>query len=135
MLKRLCRVGVCGVVLTALCWAQVRPPRGRSSGANGRGTPQTDPNAPKGVYPTAHGVLKSISGGQLLMEVDDEHEMKFRITRKTKFFSQSKDGAKEIKAAALEAGQTVDVDMQTALDGAFEAVHITVASVKQGATQ
>ncbi|MBZ5636404.1 MAG: hypothetical protein LAO55_25045 [Acidobacteriia bacterium] len=57
--------------------------------------------------------------------------MKFRITRKTKFLSQSKQGVKEIKASSLQPGQTVDVDMQSAIDGAFEAVRITVESPKQ----
>jgi hypothetical protein len=71
-------------------------------------------------------VVKSISGAQLLLEVDDEHEMKFRITRKTKFFSGDKDGPKEIKASSLHPGQTVSVDMQSALDGAFEAVRVTL---------
>ncbi len=90
-----------------------------------------DPNAPKGVFPTAHGTIKSISGSQLYVEVDEDHEMKFRLTHKTKFFTQSKDGqgknvAKEIKASSLEPGETVDVDMETSLDGAFEAVHVTV---------
>ena len=69
------------------------------------------------------------------MGVDnDEHEMKFRITRKTKFFaSQGKQGngkqvTKEIKASSLHPGQTVDVDMQSSLDGSFEAVRVIVES-------
>jgi hypothetical protein len=66
-----------------------------------------------------------------LVTVDDEHEMKVRITRKTKFLSQGKQGTKEIKASSLQPGQTVDVDMQSAIDGAFEAVRITVESPKQ----
>ena len=85
---------------------------------------------PKGVYPTAHGVLKSISRSLLLVEVDEEHEMKFRLTRKTKFYSQNKQGTREIKAASLQAGQTVDIDMQTTLDGSFEAVRVTLVSPK-----
>jgi hypothetical protein len=80
----------------------------------------------QGVYPTSHGIVKSIAGSQLYVQVDDEHEMKFRMTRKTKIFSQDKQGAREVKASSLKAGQTVDVDMQTSLDGAFEAVRITV---------
>jgi hypothetical protein len=129
--RSLRRVGIRVVVLAGLCLAlcygqQGRVP-GRGRGSSGRGgNPAADPDAPKGVYPTSHGVLKSISGSQLLVELDDEHEMKFRITRKTKVFSQGKDGAKEIKTSSLEPGQTVDVDMQSALDGAFEAVRITV---------
>jgi hypothetical protein len=88
---------------------------------------------PAGVYPTSHGVLKSISRSFLLVGVDnDEHEMKFRITRKTKFFtSQGNKGkrvTKEIKASSLHAGQTVDVDMQSSLDGSFEAVRVIVES-------
>jgi hypothetical protein len=63
---------------------------------------------------------------------NDEHEMKFRITHKTKFFSsQGKPGkqvTKEIKASSLHAGQAVDVDMQSSLDGSFEAVRVTVES-------
>lgn len=94
-------------VLAALCFAQ-----------------------PAGVYPTSHGILKSISRSFLLVGVDnDEHDMKFRITRKTKFFvSQGKQGTKEIKASSLHPGQAVDVDMQSSLDGSFEAVRVTVES-------
>jgi hypothetical protein len=73
-------------------------------------------------------VLKSISGSLLLIELDDEHEMKFRITRKTRFFSQTKQDTQEIKASSLHPGQTVSVDMQSALDGSFEAVRITLES-------
>lgn len=67
------------------------------------------------------------------MEVDDEHEMKFRMTRKTKVYIQSKDGqgknvVKETKTSSLMPGQTVDIDMQSSLDGAFEAVRILVVS-------
>jgi hypothetical protein len=66
-----------------------------------------------------------------LVEVDEDHEIKFRMTRKTKIFKQSKDSqgknvSTEIKASSLEPGQTVDVDMQSSLDGSFEAVHVTV---------
>ena len=91
----------------------------------------------QGVYPTSHGVIKSIAGSQLFVQVDDEHEMKFRMTRKTKIYIQVKDSrgknaAKEIKASSLKPGQTVDVDMQTSLDGAFEAVRITVVSPNVG---
>jgi hypothetical protein len=71
-------------------------------------------------------VIKSISGTQLLLEVDDEHEMKFRITRKTKIFSQDKEGAKEIKASSLHPGQTVSIDMESSLDGSFEAIRVTL---------
>jgi hypothetical protein len=85
-----------------------------------------DPNAPKGVYPTSRGVLKSISGSQLLLELDDEHEMKFRITRKTKIFS----GTQEIKASSLHPGQTVSIDMQSSLDGSVEAVRVTLETPK-----
>jgi hypothetical protein len=60
------------------------------------------------------------------VEVDEDHEMKFRLIHKTKIYLKSKDGLKEIKASSLEPGQTVDIDMQSSLDGAFEAVHITV---------
>ncbi len=56
--------------------------------------------------------------------------MKFRITRKTKFYLQDKQGTHEIKASALQPGQTVDVDMQTALDGSFEAMRVTLSSQK-----
>jgi hypothetical protein len=132
VLKRFARVGVCVVLLAGLCFGQRSSGRGRINGA-GRAGPATpvDPNAPKGVYPTERGVLKSISGSQLFVEMDDEHEMKFRITRKTKIFSPSKDSqgkavSKEIKASSLETGMTVDVDMQTSPDGSFEAVRISV---------
>jgi hypothetical protein len=67
----------------------------------------------------------------LLLELEDEHEMKFRITRKTKFFSQNKQDTQEIKASSLHPGQTVSVDMQSALDGSFEAVRITLESPNQ----
>jgi len=91
-----------------------------------------DPNAPKGVYPTSRGVLKSISGSQLLLEIDDEHEMKFRMTRKTKILgSLGGHGNQEMKVSALHPGQTISIDMQSGLDGSFEAVRITVESPKQ----
>ena len=87
----------------------------------------------KGCFPTSHGVVRSISGSkQLLVEVDEDHEIKFLdATRKTKIYSQSKDSqgkvvSKEIKASSLEPGQIVDIDMQSSLDGSFEAVHVTV---------
>ena len=43
--------------------------------------------------------------------------MKFRITRKTKIFTQTKDGqgkevSKEVKISSLEPGQTLDIDME-----------------------
>ena len=67
------------------------------------------------------------------MEVDDEHEMKFRITHSTKSYIQSKDGhgknvVKEIKTSSLQPGQTLDIDMKSSLDGAFEAVRIVAVS-------
>jgi len=67
-----------------------------------------------------------MSGSQLYVEVDEDHEMKFRLIHKTKIYSQSKDGLKEIKASSLKPGETVDIDMQVSLDGAFEAVRVTV---------
>ena len=131
--KRLAGAGVCIVLLAGLSFGQRVPGQGRTKGSTGRGgsVAPADPNAPKGVFPTAHGIVKSISGSQLYVEVDEDHEMKFRLIHKTKVFTQSKDGegkivTKEIKASSLEPGQTVDIDMQTSLDGAFEAVHITV---------
>jgi len=68
--------------------------------------------------------------------MDDEHEMKFRITRKSKIFTQTKNAEgknvfKEIKASSLEPGETIDVDMQTAPDGSFEAVRITLVPLKE----
>jgi len=146
VLKGLSRVGIRVGVFAGLCLAQLcliqtgliqtsfaqgrMPGRGRSASPGALATP-VDPNAPKGVYPTEHGVVKSISGSQIFVEMDDEHEMKFRLTRKTKIYNQTKDDqgktvAKEIKASSLEIGETVDVDMQTAPDGSFEAVRITV---------
>jgi hypothetical protein len=58
--------------------------------------------------------------------MDDEHEMKFRITRKTKFVAQDKDGSREMKASSVESGQPVAVDAETALDGSFEAVRVVL---------
>lgn len=139
MRLNVCRVGTWAVVLAGLClplvcFGQVGASRPmRPNGSAGRGGPGalSDPNAPKGVYPTERGVVKSIAGSQLFVEMDDEHEMKFRITHKTKFFAQAKDAQgksvqKEIKASSLEPGETIDVDMQTSLDGAFEAVRVVV---------
>jgi hypothetical protein len=142
VLKRLSRVEIRVGVFAGLCLAQLclmqtsfaqgrMPGRGRTTGGRGALATPVDPNAPKGVYPTERGVVKSISGSQLFVEMDDEHEMKFRLTRKTKVYNQAKDDqgktvAKEIKASALEIGETVDVDMQTAPDGSFEAVRISV---------
>jgi hypothetical protein len=111
-------------MLAVLCVGQSRP-SGR--GASGRGGTAIDPNAPKGLYPTAHGVIKSISGTQVFVQVDEEHEMKFRITRKTKILLHGK----AAKSSSLEPGQTVDIDMQSSLDGSFEAVSIIVAAAKQ----
>jgi hypothetical protein len=62
--------------------------------------------------------------------MDDDHEMKFRMTHKTKIFAQDKQGTREMKTSSLQAGQTLDIDMQTSLDGAFEAVRVTVVSPK-----
>ena len=118
------------MLLAGLCFAQVQG-RPKGSSSKGGSVAPADPNAPKGVFPTAHGIVKSLSGSQLYVEVDGDHEMKFRLIHKTKIFTQSKDSqgkivSKEIKASALKPGQTVDIDMQASLDGAFEAVHITV---------
>ena len=133
MLKQLARIGVFVVFATGLCFGQRPQAQGRSNGSPGRGASAApaDPNAPKGVFPTAHGIVKSVAGSQLFVEVDEDHEMKFRLIHKTKIFQQSKDNqgkivSKEIKASALEPGQMVDIDMQASLDGAFEAVRITV---------
>jgi hypothetical protein len=132
-MKGLCKAGICVALLAGLCFGQRVPGQGRTRGSTGRGgsVAPADPNAPKGVFPTAHGIVKSISGSQLYVEVEEDHEMKFRLIHKTKIFTQSKDSqgkiaTKEIKASSLEPGQTVDIDMQSSLDGAFEAVHITV---------
>jgi len=126
--KRLARVGVCVLLAAGLSFGQGASGSGRGKGGS---VAPADPNAPKGVFPTAHGTIKSISGSQLFVEVDEDHEMKFRLIHKTKIFMQSKDGQgkivlKEIKTSSLEPGQTVDIDMQSSLDGTFEAVHITV---------
>ena len=139
MRLNLCRVGMRVFVLAGLCLPLVCFGQAGASGqkrvkgpvSRGGSAAPADPNAPKGVYPTSHGVIKSISGSQLFVEVDDEHEMKFRMTHKTKIFAQSKDGqgqnvSKEVKTSSLEPGQTVDIDMQSSLDGAFEAVRIVV---------
>lgn len=68
--------------------------------------------------------MKSISKTLLVLAMEDEHEMKFRITGKTRFMAEDKQGSREIKPAALEAGQSLAVDAQTTLDGAFEAVRV-----------
>jgi hypothetical protein len=39
---------------------------------------------------------------------------------------QDKEGAHDIKSSALESGQTVSVDAETALDGSFEAARVVV---------
>src|SRR5436189_6476395 len=70
--------------------AAAGPSRGRGSSTAGRGA-LNDPNSPKGVYATSHGVVKSISKSALMVAMDDEHEMKFRITRKAKFISSDKE--------------------------------------------
>ena len=122
-------VGILAVALSSPGWGQQRPVRGRGGSTTGRGTP-ADPNAPKGVYATSRGVVKSISKSALMMAMDDGHEMTFRITRKTKMFAGEKEGSQEIKAAAIESGQAVAVDAETALDGSFEAVRIVLESPK-----
>ena len=104
-----------------------RVPTGR-----GGSVAPADPNASKGVFPTAHGTVKSIAGSQLFVEMEEDHEMKFRLIHKTKIYSQSKDGLKEIKASSLKPGETVDIDMQVSLDGAFEAVRVTVVPSDAG---
>ena len=128
VLSKSVAVGILVIALSASCWAQQQraPARSRRFSA-GRGT-LNDPNAPKGVYATSHGVVKSISKSVLMVAMDDEHEMKFRITRKTKFFSGEKQGSQEIRASAIESGQAVAVDAETALDGSFEAVRIVLES-------
>jgi hypothetical protein len=131
-MKRVALVGVGIMVSAGLCLAQGPGSKKGSSGRGGSVAP-ADPNAPKGVFPTAHGTIKSIAASQLFVVVDEDHEMKFRLIHKTKIFTQSKDGqgkivSKEIKASSLEPGQTVDIDMQVSLDGAFEALRITVVS-------
>lgn len=134
MLKRFVRLAVCVVLVAGLCFGQGgTPAQGRTKGSTRRGgsAAPADSSAPIGVYPTAHGVVKSIAGSQLFVAVDDEHEMKFRITHKTKSYIQTKDGqgkvvSKEMKTSSLQPGQTVDIDMESSLDGAFEAVRIVV---------
>jgi len=116
-------IGVLVIALAPFCWGQQRPVRGRNGSTAGRGA-LNDPNAPKGVYATSDGAVKAISKSALIVAMDNEHEMKFRITRKTKFIS----GDKEIKASAIESGQEVAVDAQTSVDGAFEAVRIVLKS-------
>jgi len=84
----------------------------------------------QGVYPISRGILKSISQGQLSVAVDDEHEMKFRITRKTRFFASRRDQGKQrtedVKVSSLQLGQSVAVEAQSAIDGSFEAVRVTI---------
>ena len=106
MLSKAITVGIVLLGLASLCWGQ-------------------------GVHPTTYGVIKSISRSLLLIRVDDEHEMKFQITHKTKFSSQDKQGSHDIKASSLEAGQAVAVEAQVALDGAFEAVRVTLGLPRQ----
>lgn len=134
------KVGSMVLLLAGLCLPLVCFGQGGTSGQaspkksrHGGSAAPADLNAPVGIYPTSHGVLKSISGSQLFMELEDEHEMKFRITHSTKSYIQSKDGhgknvVKEIKTSSLQPGQTLDIDMKSSLDGAFEAVRITVVS-------
>jgi len=112
------------LALAALCAGQGRAP------VRGRGEGRSAPSAArdKGVYATSHGHMKSLTKAQLVIAVDDEHEMKFRITRKTKFVAQDKDGSREIKSSSLESGQPVAVDAETALDGSFEAVRVVLES-------
>jgi hypothetical protein len=119
--------GILAVALSSSGWGQQRPVRGRGGSTAGRGT-SNDPNAPKGLYATSHGVVKSISKSALMMGMEDGHEMTFRITRKTKFIAGEKQGSQEIKASAIESGQAVAVDAETALDGSFEAVRIVLES-------
>jgi len=73
--KRLARVVVCVLLLGGLSFGQRVPGQERSKRSTGRGgsVAPSDPNAPKGVYPTAHGIVKSISGSQLFVEVDEDH--------------------------------------------------------------
>ena len=118
------------IALSGSCWGQQqRPMRGRGSSTAGRVTPN-DPNTPKGIYATSHGIVKSISKSVLMVAMEDEHEMKFRITRKTKFVSGEKQGSQEIKASSIESRQAVAVDAETVLDGSFEAVRIVLESPK-----
>ena len=127
VLSKSLAVGILVIALSPFSWGQQRPVRGRGGTTAGRGAPN-DPNAPKGVYATSHGVVKSISKSVLTIAMDNEHEMKFRITRKTKIVSGEKQGNQEIKASSIEAGQAVAVDAETALDGSFEAVRIVLES-------
>lgn len=127
MLSKSLAVGILAIALYSSGWGQQGPGRGRDGSTTGRGTSK-DPNAPKGVYATSHGVVKSISKSALMMAMEDGHEMTFRITRKTKFLAGEKQGDQEIKASAIGSGQAVAVDAVTALDGSFEAVRIVLES-------
>ena len=114
-------------MLFTACFGQVPGPSpSRSGSRTGRGTIPLESNKDQGVYATSRGVVKSVSKNLLFLRVDEEHEMKFRITRKTKFLVQDKDGTHELKPSSLEPGQAIAVDAQTALDGSFEAVRVLV---------
>jgi hypothetical protein len=110
MLKRIFRIGISLAVFVLLCPGQESPSKRKSE-------------APKTIYPTAHGVLKSIAGSQFTLEVEEEHELKFHLTRKTRIFLQNK----EVKPTQLEPGQTLDIDMQASIDGSFDAIRINIA--------
>jgi hypothetical protein len=129
VLSKSLAVGILVIALSPFCWGQQRPPmRGRGGSASGRGSLPKGSDVPKGVYATSHGVVKSISKTLLTVTMDNEHEMKFRITRKTKFVSGEKQGNQDIKASSIESGQPVAVDAETALDGSFEAVRVALES-------
>lgn len=131
MFLKVAAAGIIVLGLSALCWGQQRAPvRGRGGSTAGRGALPKSSDVPKGVYATSHGVVKSISKSVLMVAMDNEHEMKFRITRKTKFVSEDKQGSHEIKGDSLESGQPVAVDAETAQDGSFEAVRVVLEPAK-----
>ena len=106
----------CVLVLTVACTLSAQAPvqtRSRRSGTQQSGvSPLETPVA------TFHGTLKSVSKKELVLEVQNEHEVAFAISHKTKFLKEKK----SIKAADIPSGAVLSVDGKRDILGNTEAV-------------
>ena len=77
------------------------------------------------ILPSFEGVLRSVSGKQLVVATPDDNEIRFHVVRGTAAYS----GAKKISLSALRIGQRVSVEARVAPDGSFDAVTVHVESL------
>lgn len=86
--------------------------RDKASGAGGR--------SPEDLLIRFPGRLKSVTKKQILLEVENEQELIFRRTKRTRFF----DGGKEVKESAAPVGDPVVLEGQRALNGDLDVVNV-----------